>query len=956
VQRARKGGSSAGSNGKPDQGSGSTPPPTSLDDWSAEGFDDLWAESPAAGRARERARARAEAPPPRTRRPRTARTTSGGNGPRRPPRSPLTPVDRRRRRRRVVGLTRLAVAVGLLVLIILGVITLFKKIAAPSLDATGPKDGAVLGVPGLAKLTFSAKGTAADLANQQWRLDGKEVRPRAGKKLIVYRPRTLRDGKHTFEIKATGGFLGASATKSWSFTVDTTPPKVKLVSPVVAYASQPIRAKGTITEDGVLRANRTRVPVKDGTWQINYAAPPAGAIVLTATDEVGNSARWRMPITIVPREPREPIRAVHVSADGWANSTLRQGVLQLIDQGRINTVELDLKDEAGVIGWSAPGLNRYGAVRNTYDLGAAVKQLHAKGVRVVGRLVAFRDPIAAQSAWDAGRHDEVIQTPDGSMYTSDYGGFSNFANAKVRQYNIAIAVAAAKLGVDDILYDYIRRPDGPIDTMSFPGIKGSAERSIAAFAGQTRKALRPYKTFLGASVFGIAATHPEDVAQNIPMMAHELDYVSPMVYPSHWGPGEYNVADPNSQPYDIVFRSLEDFERQVKGTGSRVVPWLQDFYEYGPTEVSAQIRAAKDAGANEFLLWDPEVTYTADGVPATAKMPATGTAKSPKLPKGTPGLQFLGSTKPAVTTPTRIGPVTPSPAGSAPPNELGQIPVLMHHQISNDKSNVYDLTASEFRAELQRLWKDGFVPITASALVNVKIDIAKDRRPVVMTFDDGTKSQFALLPDGNVDPNTAVGIMMAFGQKHPDFKPAGTFYVNADPFELGGNLSRGLRWLTTHGFEIGNHTTSHADLSSLDATGVQKELATDAKMIVDALPGYKIRTMALPFGITPSPASLAVRGSWGGTSYGPYGVMLVGANPSPSPFSGDFDPAAVPRIRSAHQPWQTKQDYEWDYWQNVLEENPSSVYVSDGNPRTISFPKSEEGSLSSRFKARAKPY
>ena len=76
----------------------------------------------------------------------------------------------------------------------------------------------------------------------------------------------------------------------------------------------------------------------------------------------------------------------------------------------------------------------------------------------------------------------------------------------------------------------------------------------------------------------------------------------------------------------------------------------------------------------------------------------------------------------------------------------------MHHQIVNDASNVYDLSANEFSAELQRLWKDGFVPITASALVNGKIDIAKDRRPVVMTFDDGTSSQFGLEPDGSVDP------------------------------------------------------------------------------------------------------------------------------------------------------------------------------------------------------------
>jgi peptidoglycan/xylan/chitin deacetylase (PgdA/CDA1 family) len=857
----------------------------------------------------------------------------------------------------MLGLTRLAIAIGLLVLLVFGIITLFKTIAAPSLDAKGPKDGALLGPTALAKLRFSAKGSAADLDHQKWSLDGNPVRPRAGKTLIVYRPRKLKDGKHTFEIVATGGFLGASSTKSWTFTVDTKAPKLTLAQPVISYESKPAVAKGTVNEDAVLKANRRRIPVKDGNWEISYAVPPA-TVLLTATDNVGNSSRWRMPVTVVPREPKEPLRAVHMSADAWANSDLRNGVLQMIDEGLINAVELDLKDESGIIGWSAPGLNRYGAVRETYDLKDAVQQLHAKGVRVIGRLVAFRDPIAAEAAWNAGRRDEVIQTPDGSMYTSAYGGFSNFANPKVRQYNIAIAVAAAKLGVDDILYDYIRRPDGPLDTMNFPGLKVPAERSIASFAGQTRRALRPYKTFLGASVFGIAATHPEDVAQDIPMMARDLDYLSPMVYPSHWGPGEYDVDSPINQPYDIVFRSIQDFERLAKGTGSRVVPWLQDFsidgVDYGSDQVCAQIRAARDAGANEFLLWDPEVTYTTGGMCATAKMPATGTAKAPRLPKDAPGLQFLGSTTPAVVQ--LSGPVGPSPAGPAPANELGQIPVLMHHQISNDESNVYDLSANEFRAELQRLWKDGFVPINASALVDAKIDIPDDRRPVVMTFDDGTKSQFALLPDGNVDPDTAVGIMLAFAQKHPDFKPAGTFYVNQDPFELGSNLSTGLRWLTTHGFEIGNHTTSHADLSSLDSTGVQKELATNARMITDALPGYKIRTMALPFGINPSPSSLAVSGSYGGTSYGPYGVMLVGANPSASPFSGDFDSAAIPRIRSSHLPWSNKQDYEWDYWQHVLETNPSSVYVSDGDPATISFPSSEEGSLSSRFKARAKPY
>ena len=149
------------------------------------------------------------------------------------------------------------------------------------------------------------------------------------------------------------------------------------------------------------------------------------------------------------------------------------------------------------------------------------------------------------------------------------------------------------------------------------------------------------------------------------MMASHLDYVAPMVYPSHWGPGEYGVADPNAQPYDIVQRSLEDFQRDVHGSGARVVPWLQDFslgVDYGPTQVEDEMRGAHDAGIDEYLLWDPAVTYTAAALPTNALE-----AVFPK--------QLTAAAR----------------ARSLQPNELGLVPVLMHHQIRPDGST-YDLT------------------------------------------------------------------------------------------------------------------------------------------------------------------------------------------------------------------------------------------------------------------------
>jgi hypothetical protein len=77
---------------------------------------------------------------------------------------------------------------------------------------------------------------------------------------------------------------------------------------------------------------------------------------------------------------------------------------------------------------------------------------------VIGRLVCFRDPLLANAAWQQGRRDEVVQTPSGEPYAG-YGGFTNFANPDVRAYNIDVGVAGARAGIDDLLYDYVRRPD-----------------------------------------------------------------------------------------------------------------------------------------------------------------------------------------------------------------------------------------------------------------------------------------------------------------------------------------------------------------------------------------------------------------------------------------------------------------------------------------------------------------
>jgi hypothetical protein len=311
-------------------------------------------------------------------------------------------------------------------------------------------------------------------------------------------------------------------------------------------------------------------------------------------------------------------RGVHVTAVAWTNPQTHAEIQSLIDNKQINTVELDLKDETGEIGFdsTSPVGNEIGAVKNRYHLAKAVADLHAQGIRVVGRVVAFRDPILAKAMWDGGQHDWVVQDANGNALGA-YGGFANFANADVQKYNLDVAEEGAKSGVDEILWDYVRRPEGPIDSMVFPGMASADENvtsSIVDFLTKGQAMLRPLHALQGASVFGIAATRPTQVGQDVSAIAMHTDYVAPMLYPSHWNNGEYGVANPTRQPYDIVKASLADFVAAVAPTGRPLVPWLEDFSDkgvtYGDQQVQDQIRAAQELGVPNWLLWNADTLYT----------------------------------------------------------------------------------------------------------------------------------------------------------------------------------------------------------------------------------------------------------------------------------------------------------------------------------------------------------
>lgn len=317
-----------------------------------------------------------------------------------------------------------------------------------------------------------------------------------------------------------------------------------------------------------------------------------------------------------------------------------------------------------------------------------------------------------------------------------------------------------------------------------------------------------------------------------------------------------------------------------------------------------------------------------------------------------------GSHAPNATTTTTQGTTTSTPSKPSDPrtiraNELGSIPVLMFHRVVQ-RGGEYDLTPKDFRRQLQLLSDSGYVPIRAEDFVSGHIDVPAGKTPVVLTFDDSSREQFSYLPDGTIDPKTALGILLRFSAKHPAFPATGTFFVIRYPWGGTPNGSQMLGNLFERGFELGNHTLDHVNLSQLSPDEVQREIVLGQQLITDAAPSAQVRTLALPYGIYPSPHELAIKGSWDGQSYRYQGVFEVGAGPAPSPYGTAFDPLAIPRIRAS--PSRKEADLASGYWLRYLLLHPDQRYISDGDPSTVTVPKVLAGGVAPKFRGRVRTY
>lgn len=276
------------------------------------------------------------------------------------------------------------------------------------------------------------------------------------------------------------------------------------------------------------------------------------------------------------------------------------------------------------------------------------------------------------------------------------------------------------------------------------------------------------------------------------------------------------------------------------------------------------------------------------------------------------------------------------------PNEAGEIMVLMYHHIKEPEAE-WSRTPDNFRKDLQVLYDNGYRPISLFDYVTGNITTEAGFTPVVFTFDDGNQNNFNMIQNSDgewiIDPDSAVGILVDFNEKNPDFPLEATFFINGGtPFGQKEFVEYKLKYLVEKGMDIGNHTNTHINFTNAGKDKIQEELGKLAKLVNSYLPDYQVNTLALPFGSKPKDTGLfqyVIEGEWEGKPYQHRAILEVGWDPYLSPYHQSFNPSKIRRVRASETNVAGVGMYDW---LEAFNKGSRIRYISDGDPVKVTVP------------------
>jgi hypothetical protein len=376
---------------------------------------------------------------------------------------------------------------------------------------------------------------------------------------------------------------------------------------------QPVEGATAVLDGKVLVADEQgQFPISKGGGKLGVKAPGYNRVEQVLAEPMPAG------LTEVRLAPLTP-KALYLSFYGVGSKVLRDPALKMIEETELNALVIDVKGDRGMIPYRSSvalsaevGGQRIITVR---DIDGLLSSFKEKGIYTIARIVVFKDDLLATA-----RPDLAVKTPSGELWRDrERLAWVDPFRKEVWNYNIQIAEEAARLGFDEIQFDYVRFPDSRSPRFSQPSTEEGRVQAIAGFLKEAKARLAPYNVFVAADIFGYVCwnLNDTDIGQKLDPIASAVDYLSPMLYPSGFQFGIPGYRNPVQNPYEIIYLSLKKAQERTKISPVRFRPWLQAFKDYAfdrrhfnGKELRDQISASEKFGAQGWMLWNPVNQYT----------------------------------------------------------------------------------------------------------------------------------------------------------------------------------------------------------------------------------------------------------------------------------------------------------------------------------------------------------
>lgn len=352
---------------------------------------------------------------------------------------------------------------------------------------------------------------------------------------------------------------------------------------------------------------------------------------VTENKDTKTITKEKVPLNLSVKEYKNNVQSrkktIHAKGIYISSSSLKKGnidpFISLLNRTNLNSLVIDMKDDKGYLMYNSKiklvndiQSDKHAVINN---LSLFIHKLKSQQIYLIARVVVFKDPYLAEHVPSISLHDKQRRSwrdDNGLMWVDPY-------NQKVWQYNSDIANELFSLGFDEIQFDYVRFPDNEKKVnqeVLFDNETKTKEQNIGDFLRFVRKN-EVDNMVLSADVFGLVTTSKDDmgIGQLWEEISPNVDYISPMTYPSHYDPYSYGVAEPEKHPYEILSKAMEDAIKrnralQQRGLKTAVIrPWIQDFdfkHDYNEKDIRNQIQAIVEKGIDGYLVWNASNRYT----------------------------------------------------------------------------------------------------------------------------------------------------------------------------------------------------------------------------------------------------------------------------------------------------------------------------------------------------------